>query len=71
MSQNILIDGKPLHLLRVVDLRDELKKRGIKTTGTKAHLQELLISVCFCVYKLNVFYIIIVNQFISGSSISW
>lgn len=44
MSQNILIDGKPLHLLRVVDLRDELKKRGIKTTGTKAHLQELLIS---------------------------
>lgn len=44
MSENILVDGKPLHLLRVVDLREELKKRGIKASGTKPHLQELLKS---------------------------
>lgn len=47
MAENILVDGKPLHLLRVVDLREELKKRNIKTTGTKVQLQELLIKVCF------------------------
>lgn len=44
MAENILIDGKPLHLLRVVDLREELKKRNIKTTGTKLQLQESLIK---------------------------
>ena len=68
MSQNILIDGKPLHLLRVIDLREELKKRGIKATGTKSHLQELLISVCYNIfincnfhpYQLLIFLFIII-----------
>jgi len=46
-SQNdILIDGKSLFSLRVVDLKQELKKRGIKANGTKAQLQNLLIDVC-------------------------
>jgi len=45
-ENDILIDGKSLFSLRVVDLKQELKKRGIKANGTKAQLQNLLIHVC-------------------------
>lgn len=48
-----MLNGKPLSALRVVDLRDELKKRGLATKGTKAQLQELLISVSFNMYALG------------------
>lgn len=44
MAENLLVDGKPLHLLRVIDLREELKKRNIKSSGTKSQLQEQLIA---------------------------
>ncbi len=43
--QNVLIDGKLLSSLRVVDLKQELKKRGIKANGSKAQLQSLLFQV--------------------------
>lgn len=42
---SFVLNGKPLSALRVVDLRDELKKRGLPTKGTKIQLQELLITV--------------------------
>ncbi|KAI7697783.1 Apoptotic chromatin condensation inducer in the nucleus [Sarcoptes scabiei] len=38
------VDGKPLSSLRVVDLREELKKRGIRSSGTKSQLQQLLLQ---------------------------
>ncbi|XP_075587296.1 uncharacterized protein LOC124492022 isoform X2 [Dermatophagoides farinae] len=44
MSDNILIDGKPLNTLRVVDLKEELRKRGIRSSGTKSQLQQLLLT---------------------------
>lgn len=41
---DILVDGKPLVTLRVVDLKEELKKRGIRSSGTKDKLQQLLVQ---------------------------
>jgi hypothetical protein len=50
--QNVLIDGKLLTSLRVVDLKQELKKRGIKANGTKAQLQSLLFQVFIYFYLI-------------------
>lgn len=45
---DIFVDGKPLNSLRVVDLKEELRKRGIRSSGTKSQLQQLLLTVCQC-----------------------
>jgi predicted acetyltransferase len=45
MSQSeddILINGKPLSALRVVDLKEELEKRGLSKSGNKKELTEKL-----------------------------
>ncbi len=52
--QNVLIDGKLLSSLRVVDLKQELKKRGVKANGSKAQLQSLLFQV-FIYFHLILF----------------
>lgn len=43
----ILIDSKQVNVneLKVIELRSELKKRGISTSGTKLELQEKLKNV--------------------------
>lgn len=48
MSQSdddYLINGKPLSTLRVVDLKEELEKRGLSKSGNKKELIEKLRSV--------------------------
>lgn len=45
-ESEIFIDGKPLSSLRVVDLKEELKKRGVKSSGNKNLLKDLLKLVC-------------------------
>lgn len=50
MSDNIFIDGKPLNSLRVVDLKEELRKRGVRSSGTKSQLQQLLLTVCYIIF---------------------
>ncbi|XP_027194561.2 uncharacterized protein LOC113789246 [Dermatophagoides pteronyssinus] len=47
MSDNIFIDGKPLNSLRVVDLKEELRKRGVRSSGTKSQLQQLLLTALY------------------------
>ncbi|XP_067144811.1 apoptotic chromatin condensation inducer in the nucleus-like [Centruroides vittatus] len=39
---DIIIDGKPLSALRVVDLKQELEKRGLSKSGSKKDLLERL-----------------------------
>ena len=43
--EEITINGKPLSSLRVVDLREELEKRGLAKSGNKKELIEKLKSV--------------------------
>jgi len=40
-----MIDGKPLSSLRVVDLKEELEKRGLPKSGQKKDLAERLKNV--------------------------
>lgn len=42
----VLVGGKKLSELRVVDLRQELEKRGLEKSGVKAVLTERLHKVC-------------------------
>ncbi|KAI1285306.1 Apoptotic chromatin condensation inducer in the nucleus [Halotydeus destructor] len=42
MKEELMIDGKPLSSLRVVDLKKELEKRGISKSGTKKELVDKL-----------------------------
>lgn len=37
-----MIDGKPLSELKVVDLKNELEKRGLSTKGVKKDLYDRL-----------------------------
>lgn len=45
---DLQVDGKSIYSLRVVDLKQELKKRDIpfKGNANKTQLQALLIQVC-------------------------
>jgi hypothetical protein len=43
--QEPLVDGKPLSSLRVVDLKQELEKRGISKSGSKKDLVDRLRTV--------------------------
>lgn len=41
-ESDILVDGKPLSSLRVVDLKDELEKRHLSKSGNKKQLMDRL-----------------------------
>jgi len=49
-----LVDGKPLSSLRVVDLKQELEKRGISKSGSKKDLVDRLRTVSCLVMMLAV-----------------
>ena len=44
---SILLGGRKLSDFRVVDLRQELEKRGLEKSGVKAVLIERLQNVCW------------------------
>ncbi|CAG0891562.1 unnamed protein product [Darwinula stevensoni] len=41
---DLIVDGKPISSLRVIDLKSQLEKRGLSKSGSKKDLQERLIS---------------------------
>lgn len=44
-DNDLMVDGKPLSSLRVVDLKQELEKRGMSKSGTKKDLADRLKTV--------------------------
>lgn len=46
-DDDFLVGGKPLHELRVVDLKKECDKNKLPKNGTKKELIERLKAVCF------------------------
>ena len=46
-AKDIMVSGKPLSSLRVVDLKEELEKRGLSKSGSKKDLADRLRMVRF------------------------
>jgi hypothetical protein len=46
-DDDFVVGGKPLHELRVVDLKKECDKNKLPKNGTKKELIERLKAVCF------------------------
>lgn len=44
-KEELSVDGKPLSSLRVVDLKQELEKRGLSKSGSKKDLHDRLKEV--------------------------
>lgn len=44
-KNDFMVDGKPLSSLRVVDLKQELEKRGLSKSGSKKDLADRLKAV--------------------------
>ena len=45
-EDTLLVNGRPIKDLRVVDLKEELDKRGLAKTGSKKQLLSRLKAVC-------------------------
>ena len=67
-GREVMVGGKPLSSLRVIDLKAELEKRGMSKSGSKKELADRLKSVrsfilllspkvktagCFIIHKTN------------------
>ena len=55
-DNDLMVDGKPLSSLRVVDLKQELEKRGLSKSGTKKDLADRLKTVR-CAHQHPAFFV--------------